>query len=118
MKLVIVESPYAGNVERNLAYAKLAIRDCLERGEAPIASHLLFTQKDILNDDVPGERKLGIAAGHAWYRAADRAVVYVDFGFSSGMDAGMREAFLAGTPIEIRKLNPSAIEELIAKYGN
>src|SRR5690606_21487830 len=38
---VIVESPYAGDVETHVAYARAALRDCLSRGEAPIASHLL-----------------------------------------------------------------------------
>ena len=42
MKLVVVESPLAGDVERNVAYAKQAGMDCLRRGEAPYASHLFF----------------------------------------------------------------------------
>lgn len=42
MIFVIVESPYAGDVERNTAYARAAVRDCLMRGEAPFASHLLY----------------------------------------------------------------------------
>lgn len=47
MKLVIVESPYAGDVKTNVAYARAAIRDCLMRGEAPYASHLLYTQEGV-----------------------------------------------------------------------
>ena len=65
MRLVILESPYAGDIERNVAYARECIRDCLLRGESPIASHLLFTQPGILRDDVPAERELSIAAGHS-----------------------------------------------------
>ena len=42
MVLVLLESPYAGYVERNLAYARACMRDCLLRGEAPFASHLLY----------------------------------------------------------------------------
>lgn len=56
MRLVIVESPFAGDVEENIKYARAAVRDCLMRGEAPIASHLLYTQEGILNDDIPEER--------------------------------------------------------------
>jgi hypothetical protein len=41
------------------------------RGEAPIASHLLYTQPGVLNDGVPAERAHGIEAGLAWLRAAD-----------------------------------------------
>lgn len=44
MRRVIVESPYAGEVEANVTYARACVRDCVLRGEAPIASHLLFTQ--------------------------------------------------------------------------
>ncbi len=35
MRLVIIESPYAGAVETNVAYARAAVRDSLLRGEAP-----------------------------------------------------------------------------------
>jgi hypothetical protein len=44
MRRVIIESPYSGDVETNVAYARAALRDCLSRGEAPLASHLLYTQ--------------------------------------------------------------------------
>lgn len=33
MRRVIVESPYAGDIEKNVTYARAAIRDCLSRGE-------------------------------------------------------------------------------------
>lgn len=85
MKLVIVESPYAGDVEANVAYARLALHDCLMRGEAPIASHLLYTQPGVLDDNDPDERDFGIAAGLAWSRKADYAVFYTDRGWSKGM---------------------------------
>lgn len=87
MRLVIVESPYAGAVEANIAYAKAAVRDCLARLEAPIASHLLLTQKGILDDQDPAQRRLGIEAGWAWYRVAEARVFYLDLGMSSGMAA-------------------------------
>jgi hypothetical protein len=66
VRRVIVESPFAGDIEANVIYARAAVRDCVLRGEAPIASHLLFTQPGILDDNVPEERALGIEAGLAW----------------------------------------------------
>lgn len=39
MRRVIIESPYHGNVERNLRYLRACLRDSLLRGEAPFASH-------------------------------------------------------------------------------
>lgn len=71
MKLVVIESPYAGDVTRNLRYARFCVKDCIRRGEAPIASHLLFTQPGILDDNVPEERVTGMNAGFAWARHAD-----------------------------------------------
>jgi hypothetical protein len=62
---VILESPYAGDVEANMRYARAAMRDSLMRGEAPFASHLLYTQEGVLLDSVPEERTLGIEAGFA-----------------------------------------------------
>ena len=71
MKLVVVESPLAGDVERNVAYAKQAGMDCLRRGEAPYASHLFFAQEGILDDCDMTQRKLGMEAGFAWGAKAD-----------------------------------------------
>ncbi len=50
MEAVILESPYGGTpeeVERNVKYARACLRDCLLRGEAPFASHLLYTQPGV-----------------------------------------------------------------------
>ena len=102
MKRVILESPFAGDIERNVAYARACLRDCLQRGEAPIASHLLFTQPGVLSDDVPDERKMGIAAGLAWVSVADVMVVYIDYGISPGMAAAMETAEKRGLPVEKR----------------
>jgi hypothetical protein len=104
MRRVIVESPYAGDVPMNIAYAKLCVRDCLLRGEAPIASHLLYTQDGILKDDVPEERKLGIDAGLEWGVMAEATVVYTDRGISNGMRYGIAHALKHGRPIEYRSL--------------
>jgi hypothetical protein len=104
MRRVIVESPYAGAIRMNVAYARAAVRDCLERGEAPIASHLLYTQEGVLRDDVPAERQWGIDAGLAWGVVADATVVYTDFGISSGMSYGIANARKADRHVEYRKL--------------
>lgn len=104
--LVIIESPYAATneagVESNIAYARKCVADSVHRGEAPVASHLLFTQPGILNDDIPGERALGIEAGLAWYRVADKCVVYMDRGSSRGMLQGQARAEEHGVPVEVR----------------
>ena len=101
---VIIESPYAGDVERNLRYLRAAMRDCLHRGEAPYASHALYTQPGVLDDDDPAERALGIVAGFVWRAAADKTVVYQDLNMSSGMRQGIEHAETIGHPIEYRRL--------------
>jgi hypothetical protein len=91
-RLVILESPFAGDIELNVAYARACVAHSLSVGEAPIASHLLYTQPGILRDDVPGERAAGIEAGLAWGFVAEATVVYLDLGESSGMTKGIERA--------------------------
>lgn len=78
--------------------------DCLRRGEFPFASHLLYTQDGILDDNVPAERQLGIDAGLAWGAKAEKTVVYTDLGISRGMEYGIKNARAAGRSIEYRTL--------------
>lgn len=104
MRLVIIESPYAGDVERNTEYARRCVRDSLSRGEAPIASHLLYTQPGILDDNIPLERQWGIDAGLDWRRVAEASIVYEDYGISNGMQYGIDAATEAGLTIERRRI--------------
>lgn len=103
--LVVIESPYAGDVERNEHYARRCARDSFDRGEFPFLSHLLYTQPGILDDTNAAERTLGITAGFAWAENGKLRVFYVDLGVSGGMKTGARAALLLGTPIEIRALD-------------
>ncbi|AGH56734.1 hypothetical protein Phi19:2_gp074 [Cellulophaga phage phi19:2] len=104
MKKVILESPYAGSVKANVEYARLCIRDSLLRGEAPIASHLLYTQPTILDDNIPKERTIGILAGLAWKDVADAHVFYLDLGMSPGMKYALDLAESINQNIEFRTI--------------
>ena len=90
MRRVIIESPYAGDVDEHMRYLQRCIRDSLARGESPYASHQMLTQA--LDDATPEERKAGIEAGFAWRSEADATVVYTDYGISAGMAEGVRHA--------------------------
>ena len=103
-KLVVIESPYAGDVEENLRYLRDAMRDCLMRGESPFASHGLYTQPGVLLDSVPEEREHGITAGFAWRAVADATIVYDDLGITKGMEYGIKHAKDGGRPILYRSL--------------
>ena len=109
MKRVVIESPYAGDVERNMRYLRACRLDCLRRGEAPFASHHAYT--DILDDLTPEERELGIRAGFAWGESAELRAVYVDLGISGGMERGITEARRLGQAIEIRTIPDWEIKE-------
>ena len=98
----IVESPYRGDVARNKAYLDRCLLDSLKRGEAPIASHKIFT--DILDDNSPNQRNIGIRAGLAWIQVADLMAVYTDLGISDGMENAMSRARLHKIPIELREI--------------
>ncbi|NIW44757.1 MAG: hypothetical protein GWN14_08360 [candidate division Zixibacteria bacterium] len=101
----MIESPFAGEVETNIDFARACMRDSLVRGESPFAMHLLYTQEGILNDDIPEERKWGIEAGLAWGKHADKTVVYTNMGITPGMEIGIQRAKAEGREVEYRELD-------------
>lgn len=108
-RFVVLESPFAAptaeEINANLAYARAACHDALVRfGEVPFASHIKYTQDGILDDTIAWERGLGIAAGLAEGMLAEKTVVYIDRGFSSGMLKGIELALNAGRKVELRTL--------------
>jgi hypothetical protein len=105
MPLVLIESPFAGDVETNIRFARACMRDSLERGESPFAMHLLYTQEGILDDDIPKERDRGIEAGLAWGKQASKTVVYTNLGITEGMEKGIQRAKEEGREIEYRELD-------------
>jgi hypothetical protein len=128
MRLVIIESPFAPRKEdienltsdlvtrdqaykflvtRNIRYARACMRDALLRGEAPYASHLLYTQEGVLDDERADERKLGMEAGFAFRKAVEASCVYTDLWVSGGMEAGIADAKEKGREVEFRQLGPN-----------
>lgn len=116
IKKVILESPYKGKnkdeLVRNIRYARACLRDSLLRGEAPIASHLLYTQEGVLDDNNFDERAKGINAGLAWGIVADMTVVYQNFGITEGMKQGIERAQEEKRITEFRWLKDKKLEEL------
>lgn len=113
---VVVESPFATSElqvgdsvltihqDVNIEYARACCRDVFRQGEAPFASHILYTQEGILDDAVPAERKRGIEAGFIIGQFAKKRVFYVDRGFTDGMRKGLVEARRLGQVCEVRRL--------------
>jgi hypothetical protein len=109
---VIVESPFAGGFA-NVKYSRECLRDCLDRGESPFASHLLYTQKGILDDKISDERRRGIAAANGWLEVADHVAVYMDLGVTRGMLIGVVKAAKLNKPIHLRWLRDNKPEEIL-----
>lgn len=104
MRRMVLESPFAGDTPTNLAYARAAMHDSLMRGEAPFASHMLYTQPGVLADSDEYERGLGIEANLEWMAGAEGVAVYIDRGITPGMTLGIKAATRAGLDIEERSL--------------
>lgn len=104
---VIIESPFSGygdkQKERDHAvYLRLILLDSIKRGEAPFASHAIYPQ--VMDDDDPPLRHLGIHMGFRWGELAHYVAVYVDRGISPGMQAAIEHYRTMGLPIEFRQV--------------
>lgn len=97
MKLIFVASPYAGDVEKNIEYAKEACRYVLNEGSAFFCPHLLYPQ--ILDDDNLEERKLGINMGKEFLDKCDELWVFGNR-ISSGIFEEIEFARRKGIPIK------------------
>lgn len=94
--MVYIASPYAGDVENNIAYAKAACRYAMEQGCTPVAVHLLYPQ--FLNDLIPEERELGIQMGLRVLKACDELWLCGEF-ISAGMQTEYQAAKELGIPV-------------------
>jgi hypothetical protein len=129
MQNVILESPflpsasdiraYAGQysqaelVRQNLIYARLCLENSLQRDEAPIVGHLLYTQLGI----GPEIRERGLKAASEWMRRADGLILFVDLGITQTMQNAATHARLVQTEVSRRtlyRLQPSQVREILA----
>lgn len=113
--IVLLASPFSGKsramLAQNVLYGRAALRDSLLRGEAPMASHLLYAQQFVLDDDIATERQIGTDAGLTWLHAGavNKLVVYADRGISPGMTKEIELADKLCVPVEHRSLPTWAI---------
>ncbi len=71
---IYVASRYAGDVDANVSAAVTYCRRVIDEGYMPVASHLLYPQ--ILNDNIPEERELGLLFGLSLLRMCDEVWVF------------------------------------------
>lgn len=96
MKRIYVASPYAGDVKKNIDFAKRACRYVMEQGHAFFAPHLLYPQ--ILDDTDPVERETGLRLGLRMLEVCDELWVCGDR-ISASMEAEIELAKQRGIPI-------------------
>jgi hypothetical protein len=103
--IIVLESPYSGNIATHVQYAQRAMLDARKRGEIVLVPHLLWTQHHLcptvfVSDydekyDVKGcGRDESLEQIRTLRGVADKVVFYMDYGMSPGMRAG-REDCLA-----------------------
>jgi len=105
MKLVYICSPYAGNTENNVRFARAACLYAAEHGCAPVAVHLLYPQ--ILDDAIPAQRDIGIRMGLRVLASCDELWI-CGTRISHGMSCEIAEAEWLG--ISVRRLSTEQIQ--------
>ena len=85
---IYVASKYAGDVEKNTAFAVHCCRRVIDDGCMPIASHLLYPQ--MLDDNNPDEREMGLMFGLALLAVCDEVWVFGEI--SAGVAREVAEA--------------------------
>jgi len=96
MKLVYICSPYAGDIETNIRFAKDACLYAAEHGCAPVAVHLIYPQ--ILDDSKPVQREMGIRMGLRVLASCDELWI-CGSRISHGMSCEIAEAERLGIPV-------------------
>lgn len=114
MRLVYICSPYAGDVESNVRFARAACRYAMKQGCAPIAVHLLYPQ--ILNDADPAERKAGIRMGLRVLSSCEELWCCGDT-ISHGMSCEIAKARRLGIPIRYLSAEQIQSEAPVKQYG-
>lgn len=96
-RLVYIAFPYAGAIQSNVEFAKVACCFAVPQGGTPLAVHLLYPQ--ILDDRIPDDRTAGIQMGLRVLKACDELWVCGDF-ISHGMQAELAAAKEWGIPFK------------------
>ena len=104
-EVVYIASPYAGDIEKNLTFAKAAARFAIARGKAPYIPHL--TLPAVLNDEDPRERALGIELNCETLSRCDALWVFRRNGISAGMAAEIAYAGKCGIETEYFDIDPT-----------
>lgn len=107
MKKVYICSPLGGNIQENLKKAKQYARYALICGTAPVVPHFYAL---CLNDNIPKEREIGMAAGLSLLWFCDEMWIFGDE-VTESMKAEMQ--FCKNLNVRIRRIQDSEITKKI-----
>lgn len=108
-KKVYICSPLGGNVQENLKKVKQYARYALLCGTAPVVPHFYVL---CLNDNIPKEREIGMAAGLSLLWFCDEMWIFGDE-VSEGMKAELQ--FCKSLNIPVRKVRDDEINKKIGE---
>jgi len=121
--VVMIESPYSGQIDRHVRYTALCCIDAaIVHDELGYASHGVMTQhprcKEIFVSDFQEKwdtltRDEAIAMSHRMRRRCDKTVFYTDLGWSSGMTQALDYCKSHRIPFELRKVNTKALAQRV-----
>lgn len=109
MKKVYICSPLGGNIQESLKKAKQYARYALICGTAPVVPHFYAL---CLNDNIPKEREIGMAAGLSLLWFCDEMWIFGDE-VTESMKAEMQ--FCKSLNISVRKVRDDEINKKIGE---
>lgn len=109
MKKVYICSPLGGNIKENLQKVKEYTRYALMCGTAPVVPHFYAL---CLNDNIPKEREIGMAAGLSLLWFCDEMWIFGDE-VTESMKAEMQ--FCKSLNIPVRKVRDDEINKKIGE---
>ena len=114
-QVVMIESPYSGDIDRNIRYLQIAWTDSMVLyGECAYASHGYMTQhpraRNYFVSDYDGKwdtltREGAIERSHLMRHKCDKTVFYTDRGWSTGMNFALAYCKKHGIPYEERTVD-------------
>lgn len=123
MECVFLESPYSGDIDRNLRYVRFCKYDAWARGEFAYASHDDMTQHPAKTDFFVSDyddkwtvfsRDGAIAGANSMRKICAKTVFYTDLGVSNGMKKAIEYCKDNELPYEERKIDIDKIMTLNA----
>lgn len=107
MKKVYICAPLGGDVDKNMSNAKRYARYALLCGTAPIVPHFFAL---CLDDNIPNEREIGMAAGLGILWFCDEMWIFTDE-ITKGMESEIR--FCKNLNIKIKRISDEEISQIL-----